>query len=233
LLVPNLLAHSRPSSVNIPFGIIPDAAALLADFLTKHAKSGKADIIGMSLGGHTAICTARKYPDLAGTGNYFCPAAEDHGLGRAASLLGKMDSFCLWVAGFYDIFQNHGFSGCDKSGIQIGNELLADMKVASTYRTGQTVANELAKDPGDNTKNWRGLNKNVMTRTCVADAMDDAEKDCLERGKQLRKGNPESMAFKVDGKRHAWDLQDPDLLTRGLKAWVEHEDLPKEFIALR
>lgn len=145
----------------------------------------------------------QKYPDLAGTGNYFCPAAEDHGLGRAASLLGKMDSFCLWVAGFYDIFQNHGFSGCDKSGVQIGNELLADMKVASTYRTGQTVANELAKEPGDNTRIWRGLNKNVMTRTCVADAMDDAEKDCLERGKQLRKGNPESMAFKVDGKRHA------------------------------
>ena len=89
---------------------------------------------------------------------------------------------------------------CDKSGVQIGNELLADMKVAPTYQTGQTVAKELAKDPSDNTRNWRGLNKNVMTRTCVVAV---AEKDCLERGKQLRKGNPESMAFKVDGKRHA------------------------------
>jgi hypothetical protein len=78
------------------------------------------------------------------------------------------------------------------------------MKVASTYRTGQTVANELAKDPSDNTRNWRGLNKNVMTSICVvAGTVDDAEKDCLERGKQLRKGNLESMAFEVDGKRHA------------------------------
>jgi len=74
------------------------------------------------------------------------------------------------------------------------------MKVAPTYQTGQTVAKELAKDPSDNTRNWRGLNKNVMTRTCVVAV---AEKDYLERGKQLRKGNPESMAFKVDGKRHA------------------------------
>jgi hypothetical protein len=120
------------------------------------------------------------------------------------------------------------------SGVQIGNELLADMKVASTYRTGQTVANELAKDPSDNTRNWRGLNKNVMTRTCViAGAVDVAEKDCLERGKQLRKGNPESMAFKVDGKRHAWEPHDPDLFTRSITAWVEQEDLTEEFIALR
>ncbi len=32
-----------------------------------------------------------------------------------------------------------------------------------------------------------------------------------------------SRAFKVEGKRHAWDLQDPDLLRggleRGLRGW--------------
>jgi hypothetical protein len=103
---------------------------------------------------------------------------------------------------------------CDKSGVQIGNELLADMKVASTYRTGQTVANELAKDPGDNTRNWRGLNKNVMTRTCVvADAMDDAEKDCLERGKQLRKGSLamlgtyKTQTFLLEASKLGWNMK--------------------------
>ena len=45
------------------------------------------------------MCTAQKCPDLAGTGGllYSCPSAEDHGVCRAASLLGQMDSFCLWV----------------------------------------------------------------------------------------------------------------------------------------
>jgi len=59
------------------------------------------------------MCTAQKCPDLAGTGGLLCscPSAEDHSVGRAASLLGQMDSFRLWVAGFYDIFQNYGFSG--------------------------------------------------------------------------------------------------------------------------
>jgi hypothetical protein len=62
--------------------------------------------------------------------------------------------------------------------------------------------------------------------------LDDGKKDCLERGKQLQKGNPESMAFKVDGKRHGWNLQDPELFAKGVKAWVEHEELPEDFIAL-
>jgi hypothetical protein len=108
------------------------------------------------------------------------------------------------------------------------------MKVAATYRMGQTVAKALAEDPNDNERNWRGLSERVMARTCVvAGILDDGEKDCLERGKQLRKGNLLSMAFKVEGKRHAWDLQDPELFARGIRAWVEHEELPEEFIALR
>jgi hypothetical protein len=122
---------------------------------------------------------------------------------------------------------------CNKSGVQISDELFADMKVASSYRMGQTVAKALAEDPTNNDRNWRGLSERVSARTCVvAGVLDDGEKDCLERGRQLRKGNPESKAFKVEGKRHAWDLQDPELFARGIKAWLEHEELPAEFIAL-
>jgi hypothetical protein len=45
-----------------------------------------------------------------------------------------------------------------------------------------------------------------MARACVvAGVLDDGEKDCLERGKQLRKGNSLSLAFKVEGKRHCCD----------------------------
>jgi hypothetical protein len=90
---------------------------------------------------------------------------------------------------------------CNKTGVQISDELLADMKVASSYRMGQTVARALAEDPANPERNWRGLSERVTARTCVvAGVLGDGEKDCLERVKQLRKGNPESMAFKVAGK---------------------------------
>lgn len=118
--------------------------------------------------------------------------------------------------------------------MQISPELLADLKAPPPYRLGQTVAKELAEDPNDDTKNWPGLSGRVTARSCiVAGVLDDGEKDCRERGKQLRKGNPESVAFKVEGKRHGWNLQDPELFARGIKAWMEREELPEEYIPLQ
>jgi hypothetical protein len=56
----------------------------------------------------------------------------------------------------------------------------------------------------------------VRARTCiVSGVLDDGEKDFRVSGKQLRVGNGGSRAFKVEGKRHAWDLQDPDLFCEG------------------
>jgi hypothetical protein len=73
----------------------------------------------------------------------------------------------------------------------------------------------------------------VRARTCfVAGVLDDSEKECRERGVQLRVGNAEHRAFKVEGKRHAWDMQDPELFAAGVKAWIEHQELPEGFIAL-
>jgi pimeloyl-ACP methyl ester carboxylesterase len=145
LLVPELPAHGRSTSANIPFAI-PDSAALLADLVSKHAKNGKADIIGMSLGGYTAIWMAQKYPDLVGAGELFLS-----GCGRPWPRPG---SFMTWANGLglslgglilrylpKSLFQ----WVCKKLGVQISHELLADMKVAATYRMGQTVAKALVK----------------------------------------------------------------------------------------
>jgi pimeloyl-ACP methyl ester carboxylesterase len=232
LLVPDLPAHGRSTSASIPF-TISDTAALLADLITKHAKNGKADIIGMSLGGYTAIYMAQKYPDrvgglfLSGCGRPFP---------RPGSFLTWVNGFGLALAGWTlrylpkSLFQ----WVCNRSGMKISDELLADLRAPSPYRLGQTVVKELSEDPDDNSKNWGGLSKRVAVRSCVvAGVLDDGKKDCLERGKQLREGNPESMAFKVDGKRHGWNLQDPELFAKGIKAWVEHEELPEDFIALQ
>jgi pimeloyl-ACP methyl ester carboxylesterase len=234
LLVPDLPAHGRSTSANIPFAI-PDTAALLADLVTKHAKNGKADIIGMSLGGYTAIYMAQKYPNLVETGGLFLSGCG-RPFPRPGSFLTWANGFALALAGWTlkylpkSLFQ----WVCNRSGVKVSEELLADLRAPSPYHLGQTVAKELAEDPDDSTSNWGGLSERVAVRSCVvAGVLDDGKKDCLERGKQLRKGNPESMAFKVDGKRHGWNLQDPELFAKGIKAWVEHEELPEDFIALQ
>jgi pimeloyl-ACP methyl ester carboxylesterase len=70
LLIPDLPGHGRSVSASLPFNM-PDTAALLADLVSKHAKDGKADLVGMSLGGYTSIYMAAKYPHLIGKGGLF------------------------------------------------------------------------------------------------------------------------------------------------------------------
>jgi pimeloyl-ACP methyl ester carboxylesterase len=234
LLVPDLPAHGRSTSANIPFAI-PDTAALLADLVTMHAKNGKADIIGMSLGGYTAIYMAQKYPNLVGTGGLFLSGCG-RPFPRPGSFLTWANGFALALAGWTLRYLPKSLLlwVCNRSGVKVSEELLADLRTPSPYRLGQTVAKELAEDPDDSTSNWGGLSEMVAARSCVvAGVLDDGKKDCLERGRQLQKGNPESMACKVDGKRHGWNLQDPELFAKGIKAWVEHAKLPEEFIPLQ
>jgi hypothetical protein len=106
------------------------------------------------------------------------------------------------------------------------------MKTTATYRLGQVLAEALAEDINTD-QNWRFTSERTFARTCVvAGVLDDGANEASIRGEQLRKGNSESKAVKLEGKRHAWNLQDPDLFGQGIETWMEHEPLPKEFIAI-
>jgi pimeloyl-ACP methyl ester carboxylesterase len=70
LLIPDLPSHGRSTSKSIPFNVA-DTAGLLAQLITEHAKDGKADVVGMSLGGYVAIYMAQRYPDVIGQGGLF------------------------------------------------------------------------------------------------------------------------------------------------------------------
>ncbi|KAF8867270.1 alpha/beta-hydrolase [Acephala macrosclerotiorum] len=233
LLIPDLPGHGRSTSSTIPFSL-EDTAALLADLITKHAKDGKADVAGMSLGGYTAIAMAQKYPNIIGEAGLFVSGcarpwpARDTFLGWGSGLMLFLTgwisthlprSWWLWI--------------CNKVGLKVVDELYLDMRAASSYRLGQAVVNNLAEDKSIKEKNWEGLCELTTARTCiVAGANGDSVQDTEIKGRCLIKGNPESRAFKVDGKVHAWDLQDPELFARGIRAWMEREELPQEYIRL-
>ena len=121
-----------------------------------------------------------------------------------------------------------------KAELKVDDDLYSDMRAVSSYQLGQSVMEALSEgEKGGEDISWQSLFEGTNARTCVvAGALDDHVKGTAERGGQLKKGNQESKAFKVEGKRHAWDLQDPDLFARGIKAWMDREQMPEEYLAL-
>lgn len=232
LLIPDLPGHGRSTSQAISFDIV-ETAALLADLITKHAKNGKADIVGLSLGGYVAIFLAQKYPNIIGQDGLFVT-----GCGRPWPAPG---SWMTWASGlvlFLSVWSLTHMSKTsfewiyEKFGLRVEDELFEDMKATANYRLGQAVAENLSEN-AQTDRNWKVISERTSARACVVTgALDDGEKDASIRGEQLRKGNPNSKAVKVEGKRHAWNLQDPELFASGVKAWIEHESLPEEFIVI-
>lgn len=234
ILIPDLPSHGKSTSSSIPFSI-PDTATLLADLITKHAKNGKADIVGMSLGGNVAIYLAHKYPDIIGDGGMFVSGCERS--------WGGPQSWYNWGAGLFMFSSTWLFMRLptslfkwisDKSGMRTSEASKADMKAATTYKLGKIIAQNLGenfefKGRGD----WKDQFEGVKARTCiVAATMNDKEDDCIQRGYQLRRNNPESKAFIVEGQRHAWCSQNPELFAKSIRCWMNHEDMPVELTAV-
>ncbi len=116
--------------------------------------------------------------------------------------------------------------------LDLSEELWADVKTAASYRLGQELSVVMSEDVKSG-KTWKELSGKVEARSLVvAGVLVDSEEECRVRGRELRAGNEESRAFKVEGVRHAWHLQNPDLFARGIKAWMERGKLPDEFVSL-
>lgn len=233
LLIPDLPSHGRSTSSTIPFDFA-DTAALLADLVTKHAKNGKADLVGMSLGGYTSLFVAQKYPTIIGEAGLFVSGCVRPWPARG-TFMGWASGLTLFLVGWISTHLPKSWFVwlCTKMGLQFGDELYLDMKSAASYHLGQVLVDNLAEDKSIKEKNWDGLCELTKARTClVAGASEDSVPDTQTKGRRLVKGNPESKAFKVEGKVHAWDLQDPVLFSRGIRAWMEREELPEEFMKL-
>lgn len=87
-------------------------------------------------------------------------------------------------------------------------------------------------DPAE-TRGWVGQYENTRPRTCiVAGIFEDDKRVYLEGERQPRKGQKESKAFRNEGPRYAWDLEGPGLFTKGVKYWIDCEEMPKDFLAI-
>lgn len=223
LIIPDLPSHGRGSSAQIPFSVA-DSADLLADLITRHAHNGHASIAGLSLGGFIATNLASRYPDLVDA--VFVSGCHlswegpwrswfmGHVMAASVSLILMLPkSWFISLAG--------------RQGLQVSEALYEDIIATCHYSLGLCVAKSIGEDSPP------GLLKNVKARTSLAVGGNEiGAGQARDTAQLLRKGNVQSRGFMVEGKEHAWDLQDPELFAEGIMAWIEEREMPKEFVPL-
>ncbi|KAH8647076.1 Alpha/Beta hydrolase protein [Tricladium varicosporioides] len=226
LLIPDLPCHGRSTSATIPL-TLGSTAMLLKDLITKHAKNGKADVVGMSLGGYTAIYLAQRYPEVvndlfvSGVGQPWPKPGT-----WMSSVYGSILALSSWGT---TRLSKRAFDWLSsKADMKVNQQLYEDMALRAGYELGATVSSYLGEDEEEN---WKTRCERVKSRTCVCTAaLGDPIEGGKMRGVELRVGNDRSRAFKVEEMRHAWDLQNPELFAAGIVAWLTGEDLPLGYV---
>jgi pimeloyl-ACP methyl ester carboxylesterase len=226
LLIPDLPSHGRSTSRTIPFSPL-DTIVLLADLIAKEAKSGKAHIVGISLGGFLGLLVASKYPDLVKS-VFVTGCGRDW---RGSRLSDYVAAFMFAIA-YPTTFLSVAWQTpvafkwlYEYLGLTVPDGLQEDQRAAAGYGMGFTLAKGILN--GDFPPEWL---ERVKARTLlVAAGLDDDVEGTRRMGLELRKRNGESRAAKVEGKRHIWNLQDGELFARGVEAWLMDGRVLEEF----
>jgi hypothetical protein len=62
--------------------------------------------------------------------------------------------------------------------------------------------------------------------------MEDNVSEVKALSEVLKEGNGSSQGAKLNGMKHAWDLQARELFAEGVKRWIEGVELPEEYLII-
>jgi pimeloyl-ACP methyl ester carboxylesterase len=225
LLIPDLPGHGRGSSALLPLSVA-GAADLLADLITTHAREGRASIVGLSLGGYTALNLASRYPDLVDA-VFVSGCHHSWGGPWEAWFMGHV--MAMSILGMVGLLPKRWLVYLAESrNLHISDALYEDMVACCRYDLGVRVAKSISEDAPP------AILNRVRARTAmVVGGNEFWAVEAVERVKILRKGNVESRGFTVKGMEHAWDLQDPAMFAAGILKWIEGGDMPDEFVVIK
>ncbi|KAI0382523.1 alpha/beta-hydrolase [Hypomontagnella monticulosa] len=225
ILLPDLPQHSRSRHVG-PFSFVL-AADLVAQMIRDHAHDGRAHIVGISTGGFIALELIRRHPDVVLSA--FCSGATPvNELWRSINsqpklahlglsvLLHSPKSLLFKATGWAPEFQN--------------DELLKEIRRNNSSRLFEAGCKE--------TGNWSPedmaeVGKKDKRIALVAGGKQDNVDGMREMGQLLQTlGSTDgkgSRAFIIREAIHAWNLQDPLLFAKGIRAWIEKAPMPPPF----
>lgn len=200
-------------SYQIPWDSIADTAAQVAGIIRERASGGRAHLVGLSLGGYTALAILRDHPDVVKSvlvsGVSPRPLANpglNRLLVRLAAPLNHVDFFVDLTARAMRLPNDA------RMAMRRDSKRLSIDTLMRTYD--EVLKHQLAPELGQ------------RTQPVLAVAGEAEVKAILNNLTDFPRVIPNARAYRVPKAHHAWNAEHPQLFTDMIRAWVSGKPLP-------
>ncbi len=212
-LAPDLPEQGR--SIHLAPFTLEGAASAVAELIAQRVPSGRAHVVGLSLGGAVGLTLLRTAPQAVSSLFVTGTAA---GLGRT------LGAISMWSAGLYRVLPPRLLAGMAVRQFGIPAEY------ADTFREDMALSTTAAF-----TRNYtRALMNMVLPEEVsvpVLVAVGQRETVVARRAAQkLVRRIPGAQGVQVPAVGHVWNLEAPALFTETVRAWIAGEPLPPSLI---
>ena len=217
LLLPDLPEHGKSSDI-LPFSK-ELSARLLASLIRSRASSGKAHIVGFSLGAHVAIELASKHPDVVNT--VFVSGYEVY------SNSPQTFAYGLWM-------DNHIGSAMPRPltrWLMDGTDLPPTPNGACTLTLCRSIAQTMCIKDDQWPTSWPA--RTLIVAAGKSDILPTA--DHPHDATRLRdialqiQPTGQTKAYTHKQMRHPWDRQAPGLFAETVRMWIDEAKVPEGF----
>lgn len=215
-LVPDLPGHGKLAGETFSFA---RAVAGLADLIHTHAEGGPVHVVGLSLGGQTALRLIAAHPELVGR------AVVSGTLTRHLPGIGP---YRVLLRLTFPLARKEWMIRANARALGIPPAYQAQFRSDALQATAAGLDAVVAEN-----LSFR-LPKALATSPVPLLALvGERERHLLrECARDLARTLPHAKAYLVPGAGHTWCLQDPDLFARAVAAHVSDQPLPAELAAL-
>lgn len=212
LLLPDSPGHGRSSNLRFSIEL---SAQRIAKLTTAKAITGRAHIVGHSLGAKIAIRLAIDFPDVVLS--TFVSGYSDMPMSSTPIL-----PYLFWV-------MNRVESAVPRPAIRW---LMDGTDLRPLSSTSLSLCKDIASPETFELKPWPSRTLIIVAgKGGIIPSNDsaDAARRLVNVGKE---GNAETVAFIHPAMRHPWNRQDPRLWAETVAAWIGEEKIPSGFVSL-